>query len=50
MLSVLMLDTSQKQWKTLQQQEDRGGRALAESIVQTGATREVEAVPVASCS
>ena len=45
MLWVLVLDTNRKQWKTLQQQEERERRALAESIVQVGATREVEAEP-----
>ena len=41
------VDTSRKQWNTLQQQEEPKRRALAESILQVGATREVEAVPVA---
>ena len=45
MLCVLALDTSRKQWKkTVQQQEERERRALAESILQVGANREVEAV------
>ena len=42
---VLVWDTSRKQWKTLQQQEERERRALTESILQVGATREVEAEP-----
>ena len=44
---VLVLDTSLKQWKTLHQQEEREHRALVKSILQIGATREVQAVPVA---
>ena len=48
MLCVLALDTSRKQWKkTLRQQEERERRALAEFIMQVGATLEVEAVSVA---
>ena len=44
---MLVWDTSRQQWKTLQQQEERERRALAESILQVGATREVEAEPAA---
>ena len=48
MFCVLVQDTSRKQWKTLHQQEgEPERRALAGSILQVGATREVEAVPVA---
>ena len=48
MLCALVLDSSGKRWKkTLQQREERERRALAESILQVGATREVEVVPVA---
>ena len=44
---VLVWDISRKQWKGLQQQEERERRALSEFIPQTGANREVEAVPAA---
>ena len=44
---VLVWDTSRKQWKTLQQQEERELRALAESILQAGATRQLKAMPMA---
>ena len=47
MLCVLVLDASGKQWKILQQQEARERRALAESILQVRATREVEDQPAA---
>ena len=40
---VLVWDTSRKQRKALQQQEEHERRALTESILQAGATREVEA-------
>ena len=46
-LCVLVLDTSRKQWKTVQQQEEHERRALAESVLQVGAVLKVEAVPVA---
>ena len=37
-----------KPWEnTLQQRKERERRALAESILQVGATQEVEVVPVA---
>ena len=36
-----MWDTSRKKWRTLQQQEEHERRALTESILQAGATREV---------
>ena len=36
-----------KAWKTLQLQEEHERRALTESILQAGATREVEAEPAA---
>ena len=48
MLCVLALDTSRKQWETLQQQEEHENRALVESIPQVGATREVKAEPEAA--
>ena len=44
---MLVWDTSRKQWKTLQQQEVHERRALTGSILQAGATQEVEAEPVA---
>ena len=47
MFCVLVLDTNRKQWKTLQQQDQSERKALSVSILQVGATREVEAVPVA---
>ena len=47
LFSVLVWDTSQKQWETLQQQEEAEHMALAESILQVEATREVEAEPAA---
>ena len=47
MCCVLVLDASRKRWKTLHQQEECEHRALAESILQVGAAREVQAVPVA---
>ena len=47
MFCVLMWDTSRKRWKTLQQQEEHERRALTESILQAGATQEVEAKPAA---
>ena len=45
---ALVWDISRKQWKTLQQQEDHEHRALTESILHVGATREVEAVQAGS--
>eukprot|EP00904_Undaria_pinnatifida_P003531 jgi/Undpi1/13179/HiC_scaffold_8.g02841.m1 len=48
LLCVLVLDTSRTQWKTLQQQGGHKRRALTESILQAGATREVETKPAAS--
>ena len=42
MLYVLVSDTSRKRRKDIQQQEECERRALAESILQVGATREVE--------
>ena len=44
---MFVWDTSRKQWKTLQQQEQRERTALAEFILQVGATGEVEAEPSA---
>ena len=44
---LLVLDTSRKQRGTQQQQEERDGRALAESILHVGVASEVEAAPVA---
>ena len=44
---VLVQDTSRKQLKTLQQQEEHERRALTEFSLQVGATREVEAEPAA---
>ena len=44
---VLVWDTSQAQWKTLQQQGEHERRALTKSLLQAGATREVEAEPAA---
>ena len=48
-LTVLLLlwGISRKQWAILQQREERERRALAESIVQAGEAREVDAEPVA---
>ena len=40
------MDTSRKKRKALQNQEERVCRALAGSILQVRATREVEAVSV----
>ena len=50
--SMLLIpgDTSRKQWKTLQQQEEHERRALTEFILQAGATPEVEAEPAAGWS
>ena len=42
MLRVMVLDTSRKPWKILQQLEELERRALAEFILQVAATREVE--------
>ena len=47
MLLLLVWDTSCKQWAILQEREVRERRALAESILQAGKAREVEAEPVA---
>ena len=47
MLLLLVWDTSWKQWAILQQREEGERRALAESILQAGEVREVEAEPVA---
>ena len=43
MLLLLVWDTSWKQWAILQQREEGERRALAESILQAGEAREVEA-------
>ena len=47
MLLLLVWDTSGKQWVIMQQREEGERRALAESILQAGEAREVEAEPVA---
>ena len=46
-LLLLVWDTSRKQLPILHQREEGERRALAESILQAGEAREVEAEPVA---
>ena len=47
LFSVLMWDSSRKQWESLQLQEERKRRALAESILHVRGATEVEVEPVA---